>query len=158
MNIVLKKPMKKDAKYIYELVKDTKILDLNSEYLYLLQATHFRDTCVIAEDKGDICGFVSGYIIPTEPHIFFIWQVGVDAKYKGHGIAGKMIMDILGRKELSHITQIHTTISPSNIASTRVFEKFADKYGIDFERETMFKVADFSNSHEDEVLYKIRLK
>ncbi|MDX1808963.1 MAG: diaminobutyrate acetyltransferase [Sulfurospirillaceae bacterium] len=155
LEIILRKPQKSDAKQIYNLVKKTKILDVNSEYLYLLQATHFRDTCCVAQVDHEIVGFVSGYICPQNSDVLFVWQVGVDDKYRGKNMAGKMISHILDSESLKGIKYIHTTISPSNQASQRVFHKLANELHTVIAKETMFEVRDFNNAHEDEVLYKI---
>jgi L-2,4-diaminobutyric acid acetyltransferase len=156
--IVLRKPFLEDGKKIYNLVKDTKVLDLNSEYLYLLQATHFSQFCCVAQAGGDIIGFVSGYIKPNEENRFFIWQVGVDEKYRGNNLAARMIEDILQRDWCKGIDILETTISPSNSSSQRVFEKFAQKHGFEITKEEFFKIEHFNNAHEDELLYTIKIK
>lgn len=158
LDIKLRVPNKDDAKKIYNLVKDTNVLDVNSEYLYLLQTTHFKEYCCVATLDDSIVGFTSGYIIPDRNDTLFIWQVAVDEIARGNGLAGKMLVDILQRDHLKNITTIHTTISPSNNSSKRLFEKLSKQYGVSFKSETMFKIEDFNNAHEDEVLYKIELK
>lgn len=155
VEIIYRKPVKKDAKKIYNLVKSTQVLDINSEYLYLLQSTHFSDTCNVAIANELVVGFVSGYIHPKYKGVYFLWQVGVDANLKGKGLAKKLILDILKREELSHIKYLYTTISPSNKASKRVFEKVALELDCDIQSEKHFEIEDFNNAHEEEVLYKI---
>ena len=158
MSISIREPIKSDAKYIYQLVKDTNVLDVNSEYLYLLQTTHFREFCSVALLEDEIVGFTSGYLIPNKEDTLFIWQVAVDSKARGQGVAGKMIMGILQRESAKNVKTIHTTISPSNSSSQKLFEKLSQNYGVSFEKETMFEISDFNDAHEDEVLYKIELK
>jgi L-2,4-diaminobutyric acid acetyltransferase len=43
----IREPEKNDAKQIYDLVKKSKVLDLNSHYLYLLQTTHLKIAVVL---------------------------------------------------------------------------------------------------------------
>lgn len=155
VEIVYRKPVKKDAKKIYNLTKSTNVLDVNSEYLYLLQSTHFSDTCNVAVANELIVGFVSGYVHPKYDDVYFLWQVGVDENQKGKGIAIQLIQDILKREELSHLNYLYTTISPSNKASQRLFEKLANKLNCEIKSETYFTVEDFNDAHEEEVLYKI---
>lgn len=152
--IIISKPSKKQGKQIYDLVKSTKVLDVNSEYLYLLQTTHFRDMCSVATYQEKVIGFVSGYMIPNEQNTLFIWQVAVDSNYRGNDLARKLIMDIIQRKELN-VNYLHTTVSPSNNASIRVFEKVAAHYETQMTNETFIEVDDFIDEHEEEVLYKI---
>lgn len=158
LNITIRKPIKDDAKNIYNLVKETNVLDVNSEYLYLLQTTHFKDYCCVAFLEDKLVGFVSGYLIPDQQETLFIWQVAVDDAARGQGLAGKMLEELLQRDSAKNVSKIHTTISPSNNASQRLFEKLSQKHGVSFEKETMFEIKDFNNAHEDEVLYKIQLK
>jgi L-2,4-diaminobutyric acid acetyltransferase len=158
LSILIKKPIKSDAKNIYKLVKDTNVLDVNSEYLYLLQTTHFKEFCSVALLEEELVGFTSGYLIPNQEDTLFIWQVAVHSKARGEGLAGKMIMDILQRKSSKDVKKIYTTISPSNNSSIKLFEKLSQNYGVSFTKETMFAIDDFNDAHEDEVLYKIELK
>jgi L-2,4-diaminobutyric acid acetyltransferase len=155
IDIKYRKTLKKDSKGIFNLVKESEVLDVNSEYLYLLQSTHFSDYCCVALVDEKIVGFVSGYLHPKHRDTYFVWQVAVDSSMRGQGVASKMIVSILNRENLKDIKYIHTTISPSNIASQRVFEKLAKELNTNVEKETMFAIDDFCNGHEDEILYKI---
>lgn len=157
MNIKIKyrDPKKDDAKYIFKLIKDSGRLDVNSEYLYLLQSTHFKDTCCVATDHGKIVGFASGYLIPNDCHTLFIWQIVVDEKYRGHSIAQNMISEIMSRKRTNPIFNIYATVSSDNTASNRVFEKIAKELDVSITKETLFKISDFEHAHEAEILYKI---
>jgi len=155
LKTIFRKQKKEDAKKIHKLVKNTNVLDVNSEYLYLLQSTHFNETCSVAEANNDIIGFISGYIYPLNPEVLFVWQVGVDDKFRGQNIAKDLLTNIIDRKLLQGVKYIYTTISPSNIASQKFFEKFAKSLNTEIHKETMFEISDFNNAHEDEVLYKI---
>lgn len=148
-------PQKKDSKKIFNLVKNTKVLDINSEYLYLLQTTHFRNTCCVVKEEDNIVGFISGYVHPQRNNVLFIWQVAVDEKVRGKSIAKKMMLDILKREENKNIKYINTTVSPSNKASIRAFEKLAQDLNTKIKGENFFEIEDFISSHEEEVLYEI---
>jgi L-2,4-diaminobutyric acid acetyltransferase len=62
----LRKPDANDGAAIWELIRACKPLDENSMYANLIQADHFRDTCVVAELDGEIVGWISGHMIPGE--------------------------------------------------------------------------------------------
>ncbi|QOG13148.1 diaminobutyrate acetyltransferase [Arcobacter sp. FWKO B] len=157
-DIQLVNPTKGDAKSIYNLIKNSKPLDLNSQYLYLLQTTYFSDTCLIAKHNYKVIGFVSGFIHPKDENIFFVWQVAVDSSYRGQNIAFKMLKELFSKDTLSNIKYIHTTISPSNIASQKVFEKFANEFEFDKEISIFATKEDFDDAHEDELLYMMKPK
>lgn len=151
------KPKKSQTKEIIKLVKETKILDVNSEYLYYLQTIHFNKFCCVAFDeskKNNVIGFVSGYLIPNEDSLF-IWQVAVNEKYRGLGLAQRMILTIVKRKSMQKIKFIKTTVSPSNQSSIRVFEKVALALNTKLKKEKFLKMKDFTHSHEDEPMYVI---
>lgn len=151
--IIIINPSQDDAKDIYKLIKNSKPLDLNSQYLYLLQTTYFSDTCLIAKYREKTMGFVSGFIHPKDNKIFFVWQIAVHNEFRGKNIAYTMLKRLLENQKLSNIQSIHTTISPSNIASQKVFKKLANELKLDTEISIFANKEDFEDSHEDELLY-----
>ncbi len=157
-NIQIVHPTIGDAKCIYNLIKKSKPLDVNSQYLYMLQTTYFNDTCIVAKQYEEVVGFVSGFIHPKDENIFFVWQVAVDSNFRGQNIAFSMLKQLFESSKLSNIKYIHTTISPSNIASQKVFEKFAKIF--EFDKEiSIFATKDyFEEAHEDELLYMMKPK
>jgi diaminobutyrate acetyltransferase len=92
----LRKPVAADGVAIWELVKACEPLDENSLYCNLIQAEHFRDTCVLAEIGGDVVGWVSGYMIPGRGELF-VWQVAVSPKARGIGLGRAMLLDLIKR-------------------------------------------------------------
>lgn len=150
--IEFRKPKKEDAKQIVNLIKIGGTLDLNSEYLYLLQTTHFKDTCCVAVCDEQIIGFVSGYILPNDKNTLFIWQVAVSSQYRGQNLAMQIIMHIVKNVTVEYVI---STVSPSNISSSRVFEKLAVFLSTSFTTEVLFDLDDFIQAHEEEVQYTI---
>ncbi|RBQ28608.1 diaminobutyrate acetyltransferase [Aliarcobacter vitoriensis] len=152
-NLIYRKPVKKDSKDIVNIIKECRILDLNSEYLYLLQTTHFKESCCVLENNNKIIGFVSGYYLPEDPKTLFIWQVAVDEQYRGKNLAFSMIKNIIDRREIDFLI---STVSPSNISSTKVFEKVAQYFNTKLEKKVLFTKNDFCGFHEDEVQFTIK--
>lgn len=155
-SFLLRKPDKNDSKEIFQLIKSVGTLDLNSQYLYLLQTTHFQNTCSVAIYNKKIVGFVSGYIIPDDKETLFIWQVAISNEVRGQNLAMKIILDIFNKNNTSNnIKYILSTVSPSNKASQRVFEKIANKLNTKIENKTLFSIDDFFDAHEEEIQYLI---
>ncbi len=149
-------PMPEDGMEIFELIKRCPPLDQNSSYCNLLQASHFANTSVIAEQNGSVVGFVSGYILPEKKNTLFIWQVAVDEVARGQGLALKMIDRILNRIQCKDITFIETTITESNLASWGLFESIASRLGTELNRSLMFdKEKHFAAQHDTEMLARI---
>lgn len=139
----LRKPDATDGADIWALIQDCKPLDENSMYCNLVQADHFRDTCVLAEVDGDILGWVSGHMIPDQDALF-VWQVAVSPRARGMGLGRKMLFDLLERDACDGATALKTTITRDNAASWALFRSFARQLGgtlsdaPHFERETHF--------------------
>ncbi|MBN1762010.1 MAG: diaminobutyrate acetyltransferase [Methanomicrobia archaeon] len=119
--LVLRRPRVEDAAQIHALITACKPLDLNSIYCYLLLCQHFADTCVVAEEDGKILAFLSGYCLPTNAEVFFIWQVAVERRLRGQGVGKRMLRTVLQRSVCQHCHFLETTIIPSNIASLNLF-------------------------------------
>lgn len=126
----LRKPDATDGAMIWELVRSCKPLDENSMYCNIVQAEHFRDTCVVAEVDGEILGWISGHMIPNQD-AFFVWQVAVSPKARGLGLGKKMLHHLVERDECDEATCLKTTITRDNDASWGLFRSFAKMIGGD---------------------------
>jgi len=155
-DISLRKPVGEDGANLHALVRRCKPLDENSLYCNLLQCTHFADTCIAAELDGEMVGFISGYIPPKQPNTLFVWQVAVDAKARGLGLASRMLAELLERNDCDNVQYIETTITPDNDASWALFRRFADKRRYRTETFILFDSrVHFSGAHKDEHLLRI---
>ncbi|MGJ9383085.1 diaminobutyrate acetyltransferase [Salipaludibacillus sp. CF4.18] len=155
-SVALRKPHLDDGGDIWQLIKSTKVLDLNSAYYYLILCKYFKNTCVVAEEDHGIVGFVSAFIHPENSKVLFVWQVAVDQSQRGKGLASSLLEELVSREECASIQFIETTISPSNEASKALFKKFAHKLGTKMEEtETISQEAFPSDNHESEQTYQI---
>ena len=146
--LVLRKPESTDGSDIWALIKACKPLDENSMYCNLIQADHFRDTCVVAELDGEIVGWISGHMIPNDD-AYFVWQVAVSPKARGLGLGGKMLMHLVNRDECAEADVLKTTITEDNDASWGLFRSFARKIGGELTDEPHFHEEDHFDGHHD---------
>lgn len=153
----LRKPGISDSKEIHSLVHHCKPLDLNSLYSYLLIAHHFRDTSVVTErNDNKIVGFISGYRPPETTNTIFIWQVAVHQEARRHGLAKKMLRHILEREESASTNYLETTVTPSNLASARLFRSLAEELNTESVETELFPEHLFDGgNHESEILFRI---
>ena len=153
--LTFREPGLGDGATIYELVRRSPPLDLNSRYCYLLVCDHFSETCVVAEHRSQVVGFISAYPHPKNQDTLFVWQVVVEEPMRGRGLAGAMLDHLLSR-ENSKASHMETTVTPSNRASLRFFESFADVRGAECLR-LPYMVEDLfgDDVHEEEVLLRI---
>lgn len=152
----LRKPGLDDGARISALIESCKPLDTNSTYCYLLLCRDFADTCVVAEEGGEIVAFLSGYRPPDRWDVFFIWQIAVDVDSRNRGIAKRMLFDVLNRPSTRDCRYIETTISPSNEASKRLFRGLAQELDAHCDVSDCFSESDFGDfDHEAECLFNI---
>ncbi len=153
----LRKPNATDGADIWALVKRCKPLDENSMYANLIQADHFRDTCVVAELEGEIVGWISGHIIP-ERKALFVWQVAVSEKARGLGLGKQMLSALTRREACRGVTHLNTTITEDNAASWGLFRSFARSIGGTLSDTPYFeRDAHFDGHHDTEHLVTITL-
>ncbi|MBY6048457.1 diaminobutyrate acetyltransferase [Vannielia litorea] len=153
----LRKPDATDGADIWALVKSCKPLDENSMYANLIQADHFRDTCVVAELEGDIVGWISGHMVPAKDELF-VWQVAVSPKARGLGLGKKMLAELLERDACDEADHLKTTITKDNAASWALFRSFARSIGGELTDEPHFeRDAHFDGHHDTEHMVTISL-
>ena len=139
-----------------ELVKHTGVLDLNSVYSYLMLCSYFPDTCVIAEHERRIAGFVTGFCPPIPLHTVFVWQIAVDAAYRGQGLGISLLKELLDRDACAQVNFLETTITPSNGPSHALFSRLARDMGVHCVVSSCFPESVFpQKNHEEERLYRI---
>lgn len=158
----LRAPKAEDGIAIWRLVRDSGELDLNSPYAYLLFATYFPDTCIVAESGDEPAGFVLGFRQPARQDTLFIWQIAVAAPFRGQGVAVDMLATLLQRQargfKHDSLRFVEATITPSNSASKRMFRALAVRMQTAFEEGNapLFSKDVFpGGEHEDEVAIRI---
>jgi len=124
-------PVADDAPLMHALVGRCGSLDLNSRHCYLTLCEHFSSTCVAVEASGDLAAFIVAYIPPDRSDTLFIWQAVVDAEFRGHGVAKRMVRHLLSRRNLKRIRFIEAMISSSDHAAHSLFQALANECNSD---------------------------
>lgn len=154
--VVIRAPDISHGPRLWQLARDSNVLDVNSSYAYLLWCRDFAATSAVALADGTVVGFVTGYLRPPAPNTLMIWQVAVDAGQRGRRLAARMLHDVLDR---SAPRWMHTTVTPSNEPSIRMFTGVARDRGTTIERHQLFEPqqlpGDDGGAHEPEDLYVI---
>jgi L-2,4-diaminobutyric acid acetyltransferase len=156
----LRRPRGDDAIAIRDLAAATGVLDLNSTYAYLLLATDFAATSIVAECGGELEGFITGYHPPPRPDVLFVWQVAVAPAAQGTGLASVMIDDLVKRVHADRggrpIT-VEATVSPGNTASRAFFGAFARRHDLPLVEQPHFgcDLLGADGAHEDEPILRI---
>ncbi|BBC37519.1 L-2,4-diaminobutyric acid acetyltransferase [Streptomyces graminofaciens] len=152
------RPSVADGAALWRIAKESRTLDLNSSYSYLLWCRDFAGTSAVARGRdGEPVGFVTGYVRPERPRTLLVWQVAVDERHRGRGLAAALLDALTARLGAERgLTTVETTITPGNTASERLFTSFAERHSAAVEREVLFDTELFPDGpHDPEVLYRI---
>ncbi len=151
-----RQPTKEDGAAIWELIKSTQTLDLNSAYCYLMLCEHFPDTCVVAEKNEQIVGFVSAFRAPQAPDVIFVWQVAVHETQRGKGLGKSLLHELLTRRSCEKIHYLEATVSPSNLPSQSLFKGLAQRMDCSCSVTECFTEDMFPEpGHEAELTFRI---
>ena len=149
---VLRPPTLEDGAALWQMTKDSKVLDVNSSYYYLLWCRDFGATSVIAEIDGRPAGFVTGYLRPEAPTTLMVWQVAVTEAARGYGLASRMLDELAARTSAA---ALETTITDDNAASQRLFASFAERNGAEHEITPLLTAELYPDGHDTEYLHRI---
>lgn len=152
---VIDHPSKSDGAALWRMARDSKKLDLNSSYAYLLWCQDFADTSVVARLDGEPVGFVIGYRKQSAPDTAVVWQVAVDERARGRGLGGQMLDAMYGELVTRGVEWLETTITADNAASIALFTSFAKRWNAQLTKSELFTADDFPDGHDAEDLYRI---
>lgn len=145
-----------DGAALWQLVRDSEALELNSQYFYVLMATHFASTCRLAEDEdGRAAGFVVGHRPPGREDTVFVWQVGVADHARRQGLANRLLEDLARSLADEGVRWLEATVSPDNLPSRALFTSFARRRGVEAEVRPFLGADLFPGQHEPEDLFRI---
>ncbi|CAM3862816.1 L-2,4-diaminobutyric acid acetyltransferase [Vibrio aerogenes CECT 7868] len=151
-------PCLDDGDGIHQLIAACPPLDVNSSYCNFLQSSHFNSTCVLAERDQAVAGFISAYRKPESPDELFIWQVAVAPRFRGQGLAFRMLQNLLKRPSLCKVAVVETTITEDNQSSWALFKKLDKAHGLQGSVSTFLdENRHFKGKHDTEFLYRIPL-
>lgn len=152
----LRDPTALDGLAVHDLIDRCKPLDPNSIYCNLLQCHHFAGTCVVAEQDGNVVGFISAYIPPRQPDTLFVWQIAVDSTARGQGLGKRLLKAALARPACAEVSFVECSITDDNDASWGVFLSLARELNADDQRLPLFdSEKHFGGRHGSETLLRI---
>ena len=106
---------------------------------------------MVAEQRGRLVGWVSGYRPPNRPDELFIWQVAVDLDARGRGLGERMILSLLARPAAQGVAFLTSTVTGDNRASWRLFEAIARRLDAPLEKTAHFeRETHFAGKHDTE--------
>jgi L-2,4-diaminobutyric acid acetyltransferase len=144
-----------DGAAMWRLIQAAGTLELNSPYFYVLWATDFGRTCLIAEQDGEVVGAVIGYHPPQQARTAFVWQVGLLPRLRGQGLGVVLLqrwIDLPANQDRFWVT---ATVADDNTASQALFRRFAERSGTSCSVQPHFAAELFPIEHPSEPLYRV---
>jgi L-2,4-diaminobutyric acid acetyltransferase len=154
LKFIIRNVVLDDIREVYSLLTANRpYVGLNSRYTYFLLAKDFSDTCIVAECRGKIVGFSSGYMSPNRTDTFFSWEAVVHKDYRGNQLQRRMLLQQI---KITRAKFFEGTVNPSNEASKRSFRELARLLETKCEESLLFSEEDFErDGHEAEILYRV---
>ena len=106
--------------------------------------THFRDTSFVAEEDGELAGFLCGFLSQTYPEQAYCHFVGVAPAHRKSGLASELYERLFAAARAAGRTSVHCVTSPENTGSIA----FHTRIGFEIEAE----VEGYDGSGESRVL------
>jgi L-2,4-diaminobutyric acid acetyltransferase len=144
-----------DGASLWRLVQATGALEPNTPYAYLLLASDFGSTCLVAERDGRVEGAVIGYHPPEQPRTAFVWQVGLMPALRGKGLGVELLQRWIALPANQQCEWVTATVADDNTASQALFKRFAAQHGAPCEVRPHFTADLFPMEHPPEPLYRI---
>lgn len=144
-----------DIDKIRQFVYLCKPLTLHTPYTYWVLGMYFSDSCFILEHKGRIIGYVSGIKTTAFTDTFFLWQIGIEEKYREKTYAQRLIGKVVEVAKKQKCKFLQFTIEADNKISLQTFISFAAKNDITMEKLEKAKYYDsLSEKHEEETVFQ----
>ena len=144
-----------DGASLWRLIQATGTLELNSAYFYLLFATDFGRTCLVAEQDGELVGAVIGYHPPEQIRTAFVWQVGILPRLRGQGLGVELLQQWIALPASRECLWVTATVADDNTASQALFRRFAALNDAECNVQAHFTADLFPAGHPAEPLYRI---
>lgn len=151
--MIIRTTTEQDGGALWNLVKTTGQLELNTSYCYLLMSKLFSQTTLVAELDGQLAGFVMAFQPPEQEDTLFVWQVGVHPAYRGRGLASRLLGALFEVNPDHHY--LEASVTPSNAASLALFRGFAKRRESRCEEGTFLPSHCFPKQHETELLLRV---
>ncbi|MCF7668784.1 MAG: GNAT family N-acetyltransferase [Verrucomicrobia bacterium] len=142
----------------HQLAGECELIVQHPIHLYRIMQIYFGNSFFIAEDAGEVAGFLLGFISQTQKDVFFVWQVGVSPRHRRKGIAASLVKSANEFAKAAGCTRVHSTVETGNSASQGLFERlgFANaSFGETIEKNGKKAMPNYYGSGTDQILYEL---
>ncbi len=97
-------------------------LVIERESIYHIMTEHFRSTCFIAEDRGQMIGYLLGFQSQSRPEEALVHLVQVAPRLRGNGVGRRMFNQFQATVKQMGCTRITTHSRPENNDCKRFYK------------------------------------
>jgi len=148
-------PSVEDGPAVWQLVQAAGTLEVNTAYFYLIFCEEFQNSCLVAEQAGQMVGVVLGFRRPKSIETLFCWQIGILPSARGQGLAKQMLNAWLRLAGNESVTRVQASVAEDNDASDRLFRAFARDLGVQCTVTPWLTPQLLPSGHSAEPLYDI---
>ncbi|HTY90361.1 MAG TPA: GNAT family N-acetyltransferase [Methanocella sp.] len=102
--------------------KDWADIVIERESIYHIFTEHFRSTCFIAEDRGEMIGYLLGFRSGSRPDEALIHLIQVAPRLRGNGIGRRMFSQFQAEAKKMGCKRITTHSRPENNNCNRFYK------------------------------------
>ncbi len=89
-------------------------LVVERESIYHIMVEHFKNTCFIAEDRGEMIGYLIGFRSQTHPEVAIIHLIEVAPRLRGNGVGRRLYNQFMIAVKAMGCTSITALGKPEN--------------------------------------------
>jgi len=157
--MVIRKSSVEDFRELHKLVGRIEKIVQHPPHFYKIMLRYFGNTIILAEEDGELAGFLLGFISQNNPEEYFIWQLGVDPRYRGRKIASKIMKETVETAREKGCKLVTATVETVNIPSQQLFESSGFRIVTEQERGELIEengkpaIKNYYASGTDQIFY-----
>jgi GNAT superfamily N-acetyltransferase len=94
---------------------------IERESIYHILTEHFRGTCFVAEDRGEMIGYLLGYRSQTRPQEALVHLIQVAPRLRGNGVGRRIFHQFEAAAKAMGCSRIATHSRPENNDCNRFY-------------------------------------
>ncbi|QHQ62920.1 GNAT family N-acetyltransferase [Anaerocolumna sedimenticola] len=119
------------------------------DYVYWIMEGYFPSSNYVVSEENKVIDFVCA--LPSiDKKCYFIWQIVVDADYRGKKVASILVDRIIEESKLKGYNKLELTINSDNRASYKFFERTAIEHN-----SSLNKIGEYKYKDLNDILYSI---
>jgi L-2,4-diaminobutyric acid acetyltransferase len=119
------------------------------DYVYWIMEGYFPSSNYVVSEENKIIGFVCA--LPSiDKKCYFIWQIVVDADYRGKKVASILVDRIIEESKIKGYNKLELTINRDNKTSYKLFERTANEHN-----SSLKKIGEYKYKDLNDIVYSI---